>query len=245
MLKRAASAAFFLILVNNNMANIANIDQLVQAGLAPKSQLPYARIVLSDPKQGIESMVYRGLAIKIFGKMADMMLNDATIYNRMRQLLLSKPMNESEDYFDNKTVSSGSPKRPDDVVLHVHPKTLIKAHQATDPDGAEYSHKRAEGIKKHVASGKKLSMPEVSAHEGQLRFINGRNRSKWASDNGLKKIPIAVHKDVVHHVKKILSLHESLPGEGTPEAVEFAVKHTPMANKSKIIKRLAKEKSNV
>src|SRR5262249_21121790 len=71
------------------MSRLPNIDQLVEAGLAPIKKLPYARIVLSDVQQGITSMVYRNLAIEMFSKITNYILNDQILYQRLRQLLMN------------------------------------------------------------------------------------------------------------------------------------------------------------
>ena len=72
------------------MANLANIDQLIEAGLAPIKKLTYARIVLNNPHEGIYSMVYRDLAANIFTKITDYILNDSILFNRLRQLLMQE-----------------------------------------------------------------------------------------------------------------------------------------------------------
>ena len=71
------------------MAQLSQIDQLVTSGLAPVKKLSYARIVLTDVKAGITSMVYRDLSIKIFQKITNYILNDQVLYNRLRSLLLA------------------------------------------------------------------------------------------------------------------------------------------------------------
>lgn len=62
--------------------------------------ITYGRIVLQDPAQGITSMVYRNLAIQIFNKLTDYCLNDAVMYNRLRQLL-SQDSPMKKEAFDN------------------------------------------------------------------------------------------------------------------------------------------------
>ena len=69
-------------------------------GLVNPKEITYGRVILQDPNQGIKSMVYRDLAIQIFDKMIDWMLNDPIIYNRTRQLL-SQKHKMSKESFDN------------------------------------------------------------------------------------------------------------------------------------------------
>jgi hypothetical protein len=80
------------------MAALANIDKLVEAGLAPIKKLSYARIVMSDPRQGIYSMVYRDLATQIFTKLARYAVNDSVIYNRLQALLEADKKTKLEDF---------------------------------------------------------------------------------------------------------------------------------------------------
>jgi hypothetical protein len=77
------------------MANLANIDQLIQSGLGNVKKLAYYRIILSDPESGVKNMVYRDLTIDLCKKLFGYAINDPIIFNRLRQLLLQR--NEGRD----------------------------------------------------------------------------------------------------------------------------------------------------
>jgi len=77
------------------MSNVPAIDMLVQAGLCPVRKLPYARVVLGDVSAGLNQYVYRDLAVKIYSKISNFILNDQILYQRMLQLLHSG-INEME-----------------------------------------------------------------------------------------------------------------------------------------------------
>jgi hypothetical protein len=87
--------------VISNNKPLSNINQLLQLGLINDlKKLPYGRIILQDPNQGVKSMVYRDLAVEIFNKLVDYCLNDAVMYNRLRQLL-QQDHHMSKESFDN------------------------------------------------------------------------------------------------------------------------------------------------
>lgn len=94
------------------VSRLSYIDQLVTAGLVDKRLLPYARIVLSDPDQGIKSMVYRETASQIFTKISKMILTDQTLFQRIRQLLSVK----KEDFDMPLTKDMSSSEVVDDIV---------------------------------------------------------------------------------------------------------------------------------
>lgn len=99
--------------------NLSQIDLLVESGLAPIKKLPYARIVLGDVPQGITSMVYRDLAIEIFSKITDHILNDSILYQRLRQLLMQEsPM--SSRAFEALITKAEKASIPLDVVIEVY-----------------------------------------------------------------------------------------------------------------------------
>src|ERR1700722_6539653 len=88
----------------NNSKPLSPINQLLQLGLIDDiKKLPYGRIIMKDPDQGVKSMVYRDLAIEIFNKLIDYCLNDSVMYNRLRQLLSQdhKGRSMSKESFDN------------------------------------------------------------------------------------------------------------------------------------------------
>jgi len=105
------------------MAALAQIDRLVEAGLAPIKKLPYARIILSDVPTGIKNMVYRELAIRIFSEITKYCLNDQIMFNRLRQLLEQKhPMRtKAFESLISKAESSGIPL---DVVIEVYERGM-------------------------------------------------------------------------------------------------------------------------
>lgn len=88
------------------MVRLSWIDQLVESGLCSKKKLPYARIVLSDVNQEIKSMVYRDLAVEIFTKLTNLILNDQVLYQRTRQLLMSQHHEETENIKEKKTLET-------------------------------------------------------------------------------------------------------------------------------------------
>jgi hypothetical protein len=132
---------------------------------------------------------------------------------------------QDPDVFDRTKVGSGIPLYYDASVLDVDPRELIRAHQATDPDMAEY--KKVPGIQKHVDKGGKLGMPEVGALYGQLRFTNGRNRSMWAAQQGLRSIPIAVDKGNEADVLGLLKQHSTPKPPGTIQQKLLTGQDTP------------------
>ena len=105
------------------MANLANIDRLVESGLAPIKKLPYARIVLSDVPTGIKNMVYRELAIRIFSEISNYCINDTIMFNRLRQLLERKhPIRpKAFESLINKAEKSGIPL---DVIIEVYERGM-------------------------------------------------------------------------------------------------------------------------
>lgn len=105
------------------MAIFAQIDRLIEAGLAPIKKLAYARIVLSDVPTGIKSMVYRDLAISIFSKLTNFCLNDPVIFNRLIQLLGRKhPMRSKA--FEALIAKAGKSGIPLDVLIEVYERGM-------------------------------------------------------------------------------------------------------------------------
>jgi hypothetical protein len=109
-------------------------------------------------------------------------------------------------HFDTKTVSDGSKLYYKAKILHVNPRTLIRAHDKTNPNFANYQ--KVDRVKAHVAQGGRLSMPEVGHQKhGQVGFTNGRNRTKWAAEQGHRTIPIAVHPKEAKPLLQTLAKH--------------------------------------
>ena len=101
------------------MARLSQIDLLIEAGLAPIKKLAYARIVLSDVPTGIKNMVYRELAIRMWGKIGHYILNDSILYNRLRVLLQqTHPM--TEEAFESLIAKAEKAGIPFDTVLEVY-----------------------------------------------------------------------------------------------------------------------------
>ncbi len=71
------------------MGNLAQIDQLILSGLGNKRELPYWRIIMTDPVSAITNMVYRNLTIRLYTKLLKYILTDQIIYQRLRTLLLA------------------------------------------------------------------------------------------------------------------------------------------------------------
>ena len=86
----------------SNSKPIPYINQLLQLGLIDNiKQVALARQVLLNPRQGIESAVYRPYAIEMFNKLIDYCLNDTVMYNRLKQLLRQDHPLMSRESFEN------------------------------------------------------------------------------------------------------------------------------------------------
>lgn len=133
--------------------------------------------------------------------------------------------------FDRTKVGSGTPLYGDRVVIDVDPRALIAAHQATDPGMAEY--KKVGRVANFVAKGNTLAMPEVSSVGDDLRFVNGRNRAKFAADQGLPSIPIAVEGHALPVVQELLAKHAQPPPETLPSLPATATAAITAAPKGK------------
>ncbi len=81
------------------------ITQLIQSGLGSDlKKLTYYRQVMVDPRAGFYNMVYRNYAVEIFENLVSYVLNDAQLYNRLRQLLLTHREEFQQESEENKRI---------------------------------------------------------------------------------------------------------------------------------------------
>ena len=75
----------------SNRKPIDRVTQLVQSGLGHDLQkLTYYRQVMIDPRSAFFNGIYREYGVEILNNLLNIVLNDNTTYNRVRQILLDK-----------------------------------------------------------------------------------------------------------------------------------------------------------
>ena len=103
------------------------ITQLIQSGLGSDlKKLTYYRQVMVDPRAGFYNMVYRNYAVEIFENLVSYVLNDAQLYNRLRQLLLTHREEFQQESEENKRIVETNPWASTTMTTEELVKTLKK-----------------------------------------------------------------------------------------------------------------------
>jgi hypothetical protein len=96
--------------------------------------------------------------------------------------------------FDPTTVAEGLPLGSGQTVMTGNARGLDDAFRRTNPLAYELSPKKMARLNEFVEEGKAVSLPEVVAESGQIRFVNGRHRARLAAQQDVTDLPIAVNK---------------------------------------------------
>jgi hypothetical protein len=112
----------------------------------------------------------------------------------------------------NKIKFNHSPRRlrAEQMVLRVSPAVLDRAFQATNP--AQYQHESYKIARlleipdtDYDGTPTRFRMPIIGASLGKIGFEDGRHRALLAKQHGLKVMPVAVRRDNLPEVRRVLS----------------------------------------
>jgi hypothetical protein len=101
------------------------------------------------------------------------------------------------------------------TIINVDPVALDRAFKETSRSFYDLPAAAMESLKAHVATGGKVSVPEIALttgkRPGRIDFINGRHRARLAAEMGLESIPVAVDRGQEDAMRKLLSQHAPEP----------------------------------
>jgi hypothetical protein len=103
--------------------------------------------------------------------------------------------------------------RENEVMLKVNPAVLDRAFRATNPDQYQHHPGKVANFSKPMIDDAgeqvRVRMPRIGAFNGRIGFENGRHRALAAKLQGLKLIPVAVHRDHVAELRRLLASYRT------------------------------------
>jgi hypothetical protein len=96
--------------------------------------------------------------------------------------------------YDPETVDSGRALQSDQTRVDVNARGLRDAFERTNQVQSQLSPRKIQKLREFVAQGNTLSLPEVSAYNGQIRFADGRHRAWLAAESDMPNLLIAVRR---------------------------------------------------
>lgn len=97
--------------IKEGAGDSARLDQLIRDGLGDKNNWSQYRRALSDPDDAVNNVQLRPLVGKALEKLLDLIMDDSTLYNRIRQVLLKERHEEIRDNTLHDTVIEAAVRR--------------------------------------------------------------------------------------------------------------------------------------